>query len=55
MLLNNHHRSPQTWTAEKLAQEYSLELKSVTSLLAFFIPFAVEIFPPKDKKALKPR
>ncbi|XP_028578842.1 NADH dehydrogenase [ubiquinone] 1 alpha subcomplex assembly factor 4 isoform X1 [Podarcis muralis] len=54
-LLHNHLHSPETWTAEKIAKEYSLELKDVTDLLAFFIPFAVEIFPPQDKKQLKPR
>ncbi|XP_062981833.1 NADH dehydrogenase [ubiquinone] 1 alpha subcomplex assembly factor 4 [Elgaria multicarinata webbii] len=53
-LLSNHHQSPQTWTAEKIAEEYSLDLKDVTALLKFFIPFAVEIFPHVDKKALKP-
>ncbi|TFK14339.1 NADH dehydrogenase 1 alpha subcomplex assembly factor 4 [Platysternon megacephalum] len=51
-LLNNHKLSPQTWTAEKIAEEYSIDLKEVTSLLEFFIPFAVEIFPPKDRNAL---
>uniref|UniRef100_A0A452HYZ7 NADH dehydrogenase [ubiquinone] 1 alpha subcomplex assembly factor 4 n=1 Tax=Gopherus agassizii TaxID=38772 RepID=A0A452HYZ7_9SAUR len=51
-LLNNHKLSPQTWTAEKIAKEYSIDLKEVTSLLEFFIPFAVEIFPPKDRKVL---
>ncbi|CAM4532600.1 unnamed protein product [Lepidochelys olivacea] len=53
-LLNNHKLSPQTWTTEKIAKEYNIDLKEVTSLLEFFIPFAVEIFPPKDRKALKP-
>ncbi|CAM4534450.1 NADH dehydrogenase [ubiquinone] 1 alpha subcomplex assembly factor 4 [Caretta caretta] len=52
-LLNNHKLSPQTWTTEKIAKEYNIDLKEVTSLLEFFIPFAVEIFPPKDRKALK--
>ncbi|KAH1173342.1 hypothetical protein KIL84_017181 [Mauremys mutica] len=51
-LLNDHKLSPQTWTAEKIAKEYGIDLKEVTSLLEFFIPFAVEIFPPKDKKVL---
>ncbi|XP_062825113.1 NADH dehydrogenase [ubiquinone] 1 alpha subcomplex assembly factor 4 [Anolis carolinensis] len=49
-ILTNHHRSPQTWTAEKISIEYSLELKDVTALLTFFMPFAVEIFPDKNKK-----
>ncbi|XP_053143550.1 NADH dehydrogenase [ubiquinone] 1 alpha subcomplex assembly factor 4 [Hemicordylus capensis] len=54
-ILDNHHRSPQAWTAERIAKEYSLELKDVTALLTFFIPFAVEIFPPKNQKALNSR
>ncbi|XP_066468930.1 NADH dehydrogenase [ubiquinone] 1 alpha subcomplex assembly factor 4 [Tiliqua scincoides] len=53
-LLSNHHHSPKTWTAEKLAKEYCLDLKDVTALLAYFIPFAVEIFTSEDKKSLKP-
>uniref|UniRef100_UPI0025412BF5 NADH dehydrogenase [ubiquinone] 1 alpha subcomplex assembly factor 4 n=1 Tax=Euleptes europaea TaxID=460621 RepID=UPI0025412BF5 len=52
--LSNHHRSPNEWTAETIANEYSLELKDVTALLTYFIPFSVEIFPPQDKKALPP-
>ncbi|XP_075780027.1 NADH dehydrogenase [ubiquinone] 1 alpha subcomplex assembly factor 4 [Pelodiscus sinensis] len=52
-LLNNHKLSPQIWTAEKIAKEYSLDLKEVTALLEFFIPFDVEISPSKDKEALE--
>ncbi|XP_036619121.1 NADH dehydrogenase [ubiquinone] 1 alpha subcomplex assembly factor 4-like [Trichosurus vulpecula] len=36
-LLNNHKCSPETWTAEKIAQEYYLELRDVKSLLTFFV------------------
>ncbi|KAJ6660222.1 hypothetical protein lerEdw1_017922 [Lerista edwardsae] len=54
-LLNNHHRAPATWTAEKIAKEYCLDLKDVTAVIAYFIPFAVEIFSSEDKKTLKPR
>ncbi|XP_014819929.1 PREDICTED: NADH dehydrogenase [ubiquinone] 1 alpha subcomplex assembly factor 4 [Calidris pugnax] len=53
-LLNNHKLHPQIWTAEKIAAEYSLELKEVNSLLEFFIPFAVQEFPKDTKKAIKP-
>ncbi|XP_065488064.1 NADH dehydrogenase [ubiquinone] 1 alpha subcomplex assembly factor 4 [Caloenas nicobarica] len=53
-LLNNHKLHPQIWTAEKIAAEYSLELKEVKSLLEFFIPFAVQEFPKDTKKAIKP-
>ncbi|XP_037247630.1 NADH dehydrogenase [ubiquinone] 1 alpha subcomplex assembly factor 4 [Falco biarmicus] len=53
-LLNNHKLHPQIWTAEKIAVEYSLELKDVSSLLEFFIPFTVQEFPKETKKAIKP-
>ncbi|NWR93010.1 NDUF4 factor, partial [Furnarius figulus] len=52
-LLNNHKLHPQIWTAEKIAAEYSLELKDVNSLLEFFIPFTIEEFPKETKKAIK--
>ncbi|XP_062428710.1 NADH dehydrogenase [ubiquinone] 1 alpha subcomplex assembly factor 4 [Rhea pennata] len=52
-LLNNHKLRPQIWTAEKIAEEYSLELKEVTSLLEFFIPFTVQEFPTEGRKAIK--
>lgn len=45
--LNNHKRNPQTWTLEKVAKEYSLDLKDTQGLLTFFIPFEVKILPPK--------
>uniref|UniRef100_A0A803W4H9 NADH dehydrogenase [ubiquinone] 1 alpha subcomplex assembly factor 4 n=1 Tax=Ficedula albicollis TaxID=59894 RepID=A0A803W4H9_FICAL len=51
-LLNNHKLQPQIWTAEKIAAEYSLELKDVNSLLEFFIPFTVMEFPKETKKAI---
>ncbi|NXY71134.1 NDUF4 factor, partial [Glareola pratincola] len=51
-LLNNHKLHPKIWTAEKIAVEYSLELKEVNSLLEFFIPFAVQEFPKETKKAI---
>ncbi|NXN26179.1 NDUF4 factor, partial [Nycticryphes semicollaris] len=51
-LLNNHKLQPQIWTAEKIAVEYSLELKEVNSLLEFFIPFAVQEFPKETRKAI---
>ncbi|NWS43635.1 NDUF4 factor, partial [Probosciger aterrimus] len=52
-LLNNHKLNPQIWTAEKIAVEYSLELKDVNSLLEFFIPFTVQEFPKETRKAIK--
>ncbi|NWH77145.1 NDUF4 factor, partial [Piaya cayana] len=51
-LLNNHKLNPQIWTAEKIAAEYSLELKDVKCLLEFFIPFAVKEFPKETRKAI---
>ncbi|KAM8810188.1 NADH dehydrogenase [ubiquinone] 1 alpha subcomplex assembly factor 4 [Eudromia elegans] len=52
-LLNNHKLHPHIWTAEKIAEEYCLELKEVTSLLEFFIPFSVQEFPTESRKAIK--
>jgi len=52
-LLNNHKLHPQIWTAEKIAEEYSLELEEVNALLEFFIPFTVQEFPKETKKAIK--
>uniref|UniRef100_A0A3Q2DTF5 NADH dehydrogenase [ubiquinone] 1 alpha subcomplex assembly factor 4 n=1 Tax=Cyprinodon variegatus TaxID=28743 RepID=A0A3Q2DTF5_CYPVA len=49
--LGSHQHQPQTWTAEKIAQEYSLDLKETKSLMEFFIPFKVEIIPPKTRTA----
>ncbi|XP_003798266.1 NADH dehydrogenase [ubiquinone] 1 alpha subcomplex assembly factor 4 [Otolemur garnettii] len=51
-LLNNHKLYPETWTAEKIAQEYQLEQKDVNSLLKYFVTFEVKILPPEDKKAI---
>ncbi|KAL7388743.1 hypothetical protein ABVT39_019948 [Epinephelus coioides] len=51
--LSSHQRQPQTWTPEKIAQEYSLDLKDTKALLEFFIPFQVQIIPPKTEKNAK--
>ncbi|EFB24482.1 hypothetical protein PANDA_017500, partial [Ailuropoda melanoleuca] len=51
-LLNNHKLYPETWTAEKIAEEYYLEQKDVKSLLKYFVTFEVKIIPPEDKKAI---
>ncbi len=48
--LNNHKRLPQTWTPEKLAQEYSLDPKDAKALTEFFFPFDVKIIPPKTEE-----
>lgn len=52
-LLNNHKLYPETWTAEKIAEEYHLEQKDVNSVLRYFITFEVKIVPPEDRKAIQ--
>ncbi|KAF6115215.1 NADH:ubiquinone oxidoreductase complex assembly factor 4 [Phyllostomus discolor] len=52
-LLNNHKLYPDTWTAEKIAEEYHLGQKDVNSLLKYFVTFEVQVFPPGDKKAIQ--
>lgn len=44
--LNSHQQQPKTWTAEKIAQEYSLEQKDCKAFLDNFCPFKVQIIPP---------
>eukprot|EP00063_Salmo_salar_P024904 XP_013999739.1 PREDICTED: NADH dehydrogenase [ubiquinone] 1 alpha subcomplex assembly factor 4-like [Salmo salar] len=51
--LNNHKNAPQTWTLDKVALEYSLDLKDTKALLEHFIPFEVKIIPPKMEDAKK--
>ncbi|MBN3318222.1 NDUF4 factor, partial [Atractosteus spatula] len=52
-VLNKYKCSPKSWTPNKIAQEYSLDLKDTKALLEFFILFDVKIIPPKteDKKS----
>ena len=47
--LASHTWEPQTWTPEKIAQEYSLNMKDTKALLNVFIPFEVKIIPPKTE------
>ncbi|MEQ2201299.1 hypothetical protein XENOCAPTIV_010457 [Xenoophorus captivus] len=49
--LGSHQHQPRTWTAEKIAQDYSLDLKDTKSVVEFFIPFKVEVIPPKTRTA----
>ncbi|XP_074471710.1 NADH dehydrogenase [ubiquinone] 1 alpha subcomplex assembly factor 4 [Sebastes fasciatus] len=49
--LSSHQRQPETWTPGKIAQEYCLDPKDTRALLEFFIPFQVQIIPPKTEKA----
>ncbi|XP_019393325.1 PREDICTED: NADH dehydrogenase [ubiquinone] 1 alpha subcomplex assembly factor 4 isoform X2 [Crocodylus porosus] len=51
--LNNHKLHPETWTAEKIAEEYSLELKDVTSLLKYHALFNMEVPESEDKKSIE--
>ncbi|XP_062926071.1 NADH dehydrogenase [ubiquinone] 1 alpha subcomplex assembly factor 4 [Mobula hypostoma] len=48
-VLNNHKLHPEVWTAEKIAEDYSLELREVEGLLEYFKPFEMKILPPKQK------
>ncbi|XP_041831327.1 NADH dehydrogenase [ubiquinone] 1 alpha subcomplex assembly factor 4 [Melanotaenia boesemani] len=49
--LGSYQHQPQTWTPENIAQEYSLDLKDAKAILDFFIPFKVELIPPKNRSA----
>lgn len=49
--LSSHQRQPQTWTPEKIAQDYCLDLGEAKALVEFFIPFQVHIIPPKTEQA----
>ncbi|XP_043962295.1 NADH dehydrogenase [ubiquinone] 1 alpha subcomplex assembly factor 4 [Gambusia affinis] len=49
--LGSHQHQPRTWSAEKIAQEYCLELKDTKSVVEFFVPFKVEVIPPKSRTA----
>ncbi|XP_070782344.1 NADH dehydrogenase [ubiquinone] 1 alpha subcomplex assembly factor 4 isoform X1 [Enoplosus armatus] len=49
--LSSHQNKPQTWTPETIAQEYCLDLKDTKALIEFFIPFHVQIIPPKAANA----
>ncbi|KAK7906826.1 hypothetical protein WMY93_015438 [Mugilogobius chulae] len=44
--LSSHQQQPHTWTAEKISQHYSLELRDCKALLNYFCPFTVQIIPP---------
>lgn len=49
--LGSHQQQPQAWTPEKIAQDYSLDLKDTKALLEFFIPFQIQIIPPETDSA----
>ncbi|KAM9316624.1 NADH dehydrogenase [ubiquinone] 1 alpha subcomplex assembly factor 4 [Gastrophryne carolinensis] len=52
-ILNNHKQSPKTWTAEKIAKEYTLNIKDTQALLEYFRTFDLHLVPPKEKIADK--
>lgn len=52
IILNNHKKSPKTWTAEKIAGEYSLDVKDTKAILEFFTPFELKIFTSSDKEKI---
>ncbi|XP_037100010.1 NADH dehydrogenase [ubiquinone] 1 alpha subcomplex assembly factor 4 [Syngnathus acus] len=45
--LSSHQSHPQTWTSQRISEEYSLNLKETKSLLEFFVPFQIQIIPPQ--------
>ncbi|XP_068199047.1 NADH dehydrogenase [ubiquinone] 1 alpha subcomplex assembly factor 4 [Antennarius striatus] len=47
--LNSHQREPLTWTPEKIAQDYSLDLKDTKAFLEYFILFRVYVQPTKTE------
>lgn len=51
--LSSYSRQPRTWTPEKIALDYALDLKETKSVLEFFVPFQVEIIPSKGQETKK--
>ncbi|XP_044147530.1 NADH dehydrogenase [ubiquinone] 1 alpha subcomplex assembly factor 4 [Bufo gargarizans] len=51
-VLSNHKKSPETWTAEKIAGEYNLDIKDTKDMLEFFTPFDIKIVTPNDKEKI---
>ncbi|KAG8536422.1 hypothetical protein GDO81_026394 [Engystomops pustulosus] len=49
-ILINYKKSPTTWTAEKIAGEYSLDIMDTKALLKFFTPFDVKIVKSNTEK-----
>lgn len=48
--LSSHQHEPKIQTAEKIAQDYCLNLKDTKALLEFFIPFQIHIIPPNGEE-----
>ncbi|XP_069829689.1 NADH dehydrogenase [ubiquinone] 1 alpha subcomplex assembly factor 4 [Dendropsophus ebraccatus] len=51
-IISSHKKTPETWTAEKVAGEYSLALKDAKALLEFFTPFDIKIVAKTDKETI---
>ncbi|KAG9467698.1 NADH dehydrogenase [ubiquinone] 1 alpha subcomplex assembly factor 4 [Eleutherodactylus coqui] len=51
-ILSNYKQSPKTWTAEKLAAEYSLDIKDTKAMLEFFTPFDIKIITSNDQEKI---
>ncbi|XP_073529270.1 NADH dehydrogenase [ubiquinone] 1 alpha subcomplex assembly factor 4 [Phyllobates terribilis] len=49
-ILSNHKTSPKTWTAEKIAGDYSLDIEDTKAMLDYFIPFDVKITSKDEEK-----
>ncbi|XP_073445631.1 NADH dehydrogenase [ubiquinone] 1 alpha subcomplex assembly factor 4 [Dendrobates tinctorius] len=49
-ILSNHKNSPKTWTAEKIAGDYNLDIKDTKAMLNSFTPFDVKIALKNEEK-----
>ncbi|CAI9593334.1 unnamed protein product [Staurois parvus] len=52
-ILGNYKHSPQTWTAERITKEYSLNIQDTKALLEHFKPFEVKIISLKIKEQIE--
>ncbi|XP_072264771.1 NADH dehydrogenase [ubiquinone] 1 alpha subcomplex assembly factor 4 [Pyxicephalus adspersus] len=51
--LNYYKQSPQTWTVERIAKEYSLNIEDTKALLKYFRLFEIKIFSVKNDKQIE--
>ncbi|XP_075720305.1 NADH dehydrogenase [ubiquinone] 1 alpha subcomplex assembly factor 4 isoform X2 [Rhinoderma darwinii] len=51
-ILSNHKKTPKTWTAEKIAGEYSLDIKDTQAILEFFTPFDIKVITSNDEEKI---
>lgn len=52
-ILTNHKQSPQTWTAERIAKDYNLNIQDAKVLLRYFRPFNVLIISEKRNEQIE--